>query len=113
ALDRLGSDDAPEYWRSLEELARTPEFMEQLHREFPKGASEWLDPVSRRGFMKLMGASLALAGMTACVRQPLEPILPYVHQPEGIIPGKPMFFTSAMTMGGVGLPVLVQSNMGR
>jgi MoCo/4Fe-4S cofactor protein with predicted Tat translocation signal len=113
ALDRLGSDEAPEYWRSLEELARTPEFLEQLHREFPKGASEWLDPVSRRGFMKLMGASLALAGMTACVKQPLEPILPYVRQPEEIIPGKPMFYASAMTMGGIGLPVLVQSNMGR
>ena len=53
-----------------------------LHREFPKGASEWLDAVSRRGFLKLMGASLALAGMTACTKQPLEPIVPYVKQPE-------------------------------
>jgi MoCo/4Fe-4S cofactor protein with predicted Tat translocation signal len=113
ALSRLGSDEAPEYWRSLQELARSPEFMEQLHREFPKGASEWLDPVSRRGFMKLMGASLALAGMTACVKQPLEPILPYVRQPEEIIPGRPLFYASAMTMGGIGLPVLVESNMGR
>src|SRR5512146_2275667 len=74
----LASDDAPEYWRSLEELAGTKEFQEQLHREFPKGASEWLDPVSRRGFLKLMGASVALAGLSGCVKQPLEPIVPYV-----------------------------------
>src|SRR3974390_2939378 len=72
----------PEYWRSLEELAGTPEFQEALHREFPKGASEWVDTVSRRGFLKVMGASLGLAGMTGCVRLPLEPIVPHVPQPE-------------------------------
>ena len=63
----------PEYWRSLEELAGSPAFQEALHREFPKGASEWIDSVSRRGFLKVMGASMALAGMTGCVRLPLEP----------------------------------------
>ena len=52
----------PEYWRSLEELAGSEEFKEALHREFPKGASEWVDSVSRRGFLKVMGASLGLAG---------------------------------------------------
>ena len=75
-----------------------------LHREFPKGASEWLDAVSRRGFLKLMGASLALAGMTACTKQPLEPIVPYVKQPEEVIPGRPMFYATAMTLGGYGSP---------
>src|SRR5216684_2570232 len=79
----------PEYWRSLEELAGTEEFKTALHREFPKGASEWLDTVSRRGFLKVMGASLGLAGMTGCVRLPLEPIVPYVRQPEEAIPGRP------------------------
>src|SRR5215469_13917869 len=54
----------PQYWRSLEELAGSPAFQEALHREFPKGASEWLDTVSRRGFLRVMGASLGLAGMT-------------------------------------------------
>ena len=58
----------PEYWRSLEELAGSAEFQEALHREFPKGASEWLDTVSRRGFLKVMGASLGLAGMTIAMR---------------------------------------------
>src|SRR6266581_9081270 len=103
----------PEYWRSLEELAGSPEFQEMMHREFPKGASEWLDSVSRRGFLKLMGASMALAGMTACTKQPLEPIVPYVRQPEEIVPGRPMFFASAFTLGGYGSPVLVESHMYR
>jgi MoCo/4Fe-4S cofactor protein with predicted Tat translocation signal len=103
----------PEYWRSLEELAGNPEFQEALHREFPKGASEWVDSVSRRGFLKVMGASMALAGMTGCVRLPLEPIVPYVRQPEEIIPGRPMFYATAMTLGGYASPLLVESHLGR
>jgi len=105
--------NGPEFWRSLEELAGTTEFQEMMHREFPKGASEWLDAVSRRGFLKLMGASMALAGMTACTKQPLEPIVPYVRQPEEVVPGRPMFFASAFTLGGYGSPVLVESHMYR
>jgi len=105
--------NGPEFWRSLEELAGTTEFQEMMHREFPKGASEWLDAVSRRGFLKLMGASMALAGMTACTKQPLEPIVPYVRQPEELVPGRPMFFASAFTLGGYGSPVLVESHMYR
>ncbi|MGA6983049.1 MAG: TAT-variant-translocated molybdopterin oxidoreductase [Candidatus Sulfotelmatobacter sp.] len=103
----------PEYWRSLEELAGSPEFQEQLHREFPKGASEWLDSVSRRGFFKAMGASMALAGMTGCVKMPLEKIVPYVRQPEEIVPGRPMFYATAMTLGGYANPILVESHLGR
>jgi molybdopterin-containing oxidoreductase family iron-sulfur binding subunit len=103
----------PEYWRSLEELAGSPEFQEALHREFPKGASEWLDTVSRRGFLKVMGASLGLAGMTGCVRLPLEPIVPYVRQPENVIPGHPMYYATAVTLGGYASPVLVESHLGR
>ena len=103
----------PEYWRSLEELAGTDEFKEALHREFPKHASEWVDSVSRRGFLKVMGASLGLAGMTGCVRLPLEPIVPYVRQPEGVIPGRPMYYATAVTLGGYASPVLVESHLGR
>ena len=103
----------PEYWRSLEELAGTDEFKEALHREFPKGASEWVDSVSRRGFLKVMGASLGLAGMTGCVRLPLEPIVPYVRQPEGVIPGRPMYYATASTLGGYASPLLVESHLGR
>ncbi len=103
----------PQYWRSLEELAGSPEFQEVLHREFPKHASEWLDTVSRRGFLRVMGASLGLAGMTACVKLPKEEIVPYVRQPEGIVPGRPKYFATALTLGGYATPVLVESNMGR
>ena len=103
----------PEYWRSLEELAGSEEFQQALHREFPKGASEWLDTVSRRGFLKVMGASLGLAGMTACTKLPLEPIVPYVRQPENVVPGRPMYYATAVTLGGYANPVLVESHEGR
>ncbi|HEY6339139.1 MAG TPA: TAT-variant-translocated molybdopterin oxidoreductase [Candidatus Sulfotelmatobacter sp.] len=103
----------PEYWRSLEELAGSDDFQQALHREFPKGASEWLDSVSRRGFLKVMGASLGLAGMTGCVRLPFEPIVPYVRQPENVIPGRPMYYATAVTLGGYASPVLVESHLGR
>ena len=96
----IAQTKGPEYWRSLEELAGSAEFQEMMHREFPKGASEWLDSVSRRGFLKLMGASMALAGMTACTKQPIEPIVPYVRQPEEVIPGRPLFFATAFTLSG-------------
>ena len=101
--------NGPEFWRSLEELAGSPEFREMMHREFPKGASEWVDSVSRRGFFKLMGSSLALAGMTACTKQPFEPIVPYVKQPEELVLGRPMFYSTAFTLGGYATPLLVTS----
>jgi molybdopterin-containing oxidoreductase family iron-sulfur binding subunit len=110
---RFAAAKGPEFWRSLEELAGSHEFQEMLHREFPKGASEWVDEVSRRGFLKLMGASLALAGMTACTKQPLEPIVPYVRQPEELVPGRPLFYATAFTLGGYASPVLVESHMYR
>src|SRR6202161_2199897 len=103
----------PEYWRSLEELAGSAAFQEALHREFPKGASEWVDSVSRRGFLKVMGASMALAGMTGCVRLPRGPIVPDVRQPEEVIPGRPQFYATAMTLGGYASPLLVESHLGR
>jgi molybdopterin-containing oxidoreductase family iron-sulfur binding subunit len=112
-INEANEKSGPEYWRSLEELAGSPAFQEALHREFPKGASEWVDSVSRRGFLKVMGASMALAGMTGCVKLPLEPIVPYVRQPEDVIPGRPMFYATAMTLGGYASPLLVESHLGR
>ncbi|MGB7584196.1 MAG: TAT-variant-translocated molybdopterin oxidoreductase, partial [Terriglobales bacterium] len=113
AQARIAETKGPEFWRSLEELAGSPEWQEMMHREFPKGASEWLDSVSRRGFLKLMGASLAMAGMTACTKQPMEPIVPYVRQPEELVPGLPMFYATAFTLGGYAEPLLVESHMYR
>ncbi len=84
-----------------------------LHREFPKGASEWLDGFSRRGFLKTMGASLALAGLTGCTRMPITEIVPYVRQPENVVPGRPMFYATAFTLGGYASPILVESHLFR
>jgi len=113
AKAQIEQTTGPEYWRSLEELAGSEEFQEMLHREFPKGASEWLDSFSRRGFLKTMGASLALAGLTGCTRMPLTEIVPYVKQPENVIPGKPKYYATAFTLGGYASPVLVESHMFR
>jgi MoCo/4Fe-4S cofactor protein with predicted Tat translocation signal len=108
--EHLEDTTGPEYWRSLEELAGSEEFQEMLHREFPKGASEWLDEFSRRGFLKTMGASLALAGLTGCTRMPITEIVPYVRQPENVVPGRPMFYATAFTLGGYASPILVESH---
>jgi MoCo/4Fe-4S cofactor protein with predicted Tat translocation signal len=107
---RLAEAKGPKYWRTLEELADQEAFGELLHREFPRQASEWVDPVSRRGFLKLAGASMALAGLAGCTRQPLEQILPYVRQPEELIPGKPIFYATAMPFHGHALPLLVETH---
>ena len=69
--------------------------------------------LDRRELLKFGGVSLALAGLTACTRQPAEKIIPYVRQPEEIVPGKPLFFATAMTLGGYATGLLVESNMGR
>ena len=111
--EQIEDTTGPEYWRSLEELAGSDEFQEMLHREFPKGASEWLDDFSRRGFLKTMGASLALAGLTGCTRMPDTEIVPYVKQPENVIPGRPMYYATAFTLGGYASPILVESHMFR
>ncbi len=98
------------YWRSVDELANTPEFQAAVEREFPGSAQEWVDPVSRRGFMKLMGASMALAGLAGCTKQPDEPIYPYVKQPEDLVLGKPNYFASAHPFVTGAVPLLVKSD---
>ncbi|HEU5414482.1 MAG TPA: TAT-variant-translocated molybdopterin oxidoreductase [Candidatus Angelobacter sp.] len=107
---KLAGSTGPRYWRTLQELADQPAFGELLQREFPRGAGEWLDPVSRRGFLKLAGASMALAGLAGCTKQPIEQILPYVRQPEYLVPGKPMFFATAMPFAGYSHPLLVETH---
>jgi molybdopterin-containing oxidoreductase family iron-sulfur binding subunit len=97
----------------LEEWSNSPDFLPYLHREFPEYASEWNDGISRRRFLRLMGASLALAGLTACSRQPQEKLVPYVRRPEEIIPGKPLFYATTFPHRGHGKGVLVRTEMGR
>ncbi len=110
---RLQGASGRQYWQTLDELAQTDTFRDFVKREFPSQASEWLDPVGRRGFLKLMGASMALAGATACTRQPDEAIVPYVRQPEDLVPGKPLYFATTATLAGIGTGLLAESHEGR
>jgi MoCo/4Fe-4S cofactor protein with predicted Tat translocation signal len=110
---KLQAAEGKRYWRSLEEVAATPEFEEMIHREFPEHASEWNEAFSRRNFLKLMAASLALAGLEGCTKEPQERIVPYVRPPANIVPGRPLYFASAMPWRGVGQGVVVTSREGR
>jgi molybdopterin-containing oxidoreductase family iron-sulfur binding subunit len=112
---RLAAARGKQYWRCLEELADSEGFAEIVRREYPRWASEWTDPISRRRFLGLMGASLALAGLAGCSMRPapVQKIVPYVRQPEEIVPGKPLFFATAMPLDGLATGVLVESHEGR
>ncbi len=101
------------FWRSLEELSGSPEFARLLEREFPSHAAEWEEGLSRRRFFELAGASLALGGLAACTRQPREQIVPYVKQPEEVVPGRPLFFATAFPLAGYATGLLVESYTGR
>ena len=95
--EHLANKKGQAYWRSLEELSDTPEFNEFLQKEFPRQAGPLVSGVDRRDFMKLLGASLALAGLTSCVRPyNQEKIVPYVTAPEELIPGVPVFYATAL-----------------
>jgi MoCo/4Fe-4S cofactor protein with predicted Tat translocation signal len=111
--EKLRDKSGKQYWRTLEELAGDRHFDELLHREFPRHASEWDDAVDRRGFLKLMGASLALAGMAGCGAPDETHIVPYVKQPDGMILGRPRFYATAMPFVGDAIGVLVESHEGR
>ncbi|MDG2123510.1 MAG: TAT-variant-translocated molybdopterin oxidoreductase, partial [Verrucomicrobiales bacterium] len=106
------------YWRSANELNDTPEFRDWLQREFPQGAAEMVDgedaEVTRRNFMKLMGAATSLAGfgMAAC-RRPEAYLVPYSQSVEWIIPGKPLLYASAMPRLGGCSPLVVTTQEGR
>src|SRR5581483_2839381 len=111
--ERLSASTGKKYWRSLEELIDEPGFEELLESEFPAGVAELdraEDGLSRRNFLKLAGASMALAGLSACTRQPAEAIVPYIRQPEDLIPGIPKFFATTMPFPTGGIPLLVKSN---
>src|ERR1700733_8716288 len=107
---RLEQAKGAGYWRSLDELTSTEGFKDFLHREFPRQASEWIDDEGRRNFLKIMGASLALAGLSAGTKQPTEYIMPYTEAPEQLVPGKPLFYATAFPVSGIANPVLVETH---
>ncbi|HEX5285125.1 MAG TPA: TAT-variant-translocated molybdopterin oxidoreductase [Bryocella sp.] len=109
---KLDGKTGRRFWKNLDELAETPEFHDLMQEEFPRqsGAGEWIDAVSRRSFLKVMGASFALAGLAGCTKQPDEPIFPYIKQPEDLILGRPMYFASAHPFPTGAIPVLIKSD---
>ena len=109
---RLAARGGRRFWQSLDELAETPEYCEFLEKEFPHDPAKE-EGVPRRDVLKFMAASAALAGLSACTKLPEEKIVPYVVAPEEIIPGKPLFYATAMPHGGAAAGVLVESHMGR
>ena len=104
------------YWRSLDELADTPEFKDWLHREFPSGASEMVDGQNRRQFLTIMSASFALAGLGlagAGCRRPEEKLEPFGQQPADYVYGEPQYFATAMPTRTGAIPLVVKSYEGR
>jgi MoCo/4Fe-4S cofactor protein with predicted Tat translocation signal len=106
------------YWRSLEEMAESPELLARMKNEFPSGAAELeVTPgVDRRSFLGIIGASAAFAGLsttTGCIRKPAEKILPYNKRPEDLIEGKPQSYASVGRFGGSVFGLLVTSYEGR
>lgn len=110
-MSSLGPNGERVFWRSLEDLEDTPEFRVFAENEFPFHPGAMPDP-GRRDFLKVMGASMALAGVTAC-RWPSEEIVPFAHRPEGYVPGVPARFATAMEIGGVATGLLATSYDGR
>lgn len=100
------------YWKSLNELAQNDEYKKFLYREFPENATELNDGHNRRHFLKIMGASIALAGLAAC-RKPVQKILPYTKRPVEIIPGIPNIYATSFPFMGSLTGLLVTSNDGR
>ena len=100
------------YWRSLAQVEQRPEFRAALEREFPEGASELPEGVSRRDMIMLLGASLSLAGLAGC-RRPVEEIVPYVNAPEDIVPGIPRFYATTMPFRRSAYGLIVESHEGR
>jgi molybdopterin-containing oxidoreductase family iron-sulfur binding subunit len=135
-MANAAEDDAKKrFWRGLDELGETQAYKDFLLHEYPygaphssadglpggaphrmvqSGAANAVNSVGRRDVLKLMAASAALAGLTACTKLPTEKIVPYAQKtPEEFIPGKPLFYATAMALGGVGTGLLVESHMGR
>ena len=110
--ERLPARQDQQFWRSLDELADGEALRACVQQELPSFASAWHDLVSRRRFLQLMGASLALAGLNACTRQPEEHIVPYARSPDALMPGQPLFFATALPLSGFAIGALAESHMG-
>ncbi len=110
--EAFAKDLKHDYWRTPEDRAGALAFRAQQAREFTENEHEPPPGVDRRSFVKLMGASMAMAGLAAC-RRPEEKILPYAHAPEDLIPGRPVHYATSVAWGGTAIGLLVESHDGR
>ncbi|MEP6756727.1 MAG: TAT-variant-translocated molybdopterin oxidoreductase [Chthonomonadales bacterium] len=108
---KLAASTGREYWRGLDEIAETEDFQLWLEDEFPNRST--LLQLDRRDFLKIMGASMAMAGLVGCRNLPQDKIVPYVKQPEEMTLGKPLIFATTATINGYGRGLLVSSREGR
>ncbi len=113
ARAKLAGEGGKRFWQSLEELSDTQQYRNFLENEFPGNAEKDSDGINRRDVLRLMAASAAMAGLGACTKLPTEKIVPYVHPPEEIVAGRPLFYASSMPHAGAATGVLVESHMGR
>ncbi len=111
--EKLAAGRGPAFWRTLEEAAESEDLREYIEQEFPALSGQVPQGVDRRSLLKVMAASLAMAGAAACTKQPKELIVPYVRQPENVIPGIPLFYATAMPTGGYARGLLVESHLNR
>ncbi len=111
--ERLAAGRGPAFWRTLEEAAESEHLREYIEQEFPGLSGQVPQGVNRRSLLKVMAASLAMAGAAACTKQPKELIVPYVRQPENVIPGLPLFYATAMPIAGYARGLLVESHLNR
>src|SRR5438270_3220993 len=111
--EKLAAGNGPQFWRTLDEAAESNELHDYIEQEFPGLSGQIPQGLDRRALLKVMAASLAMAGAAACTKQPKETIVPYVRQPENIIPGVPLFYATAMPSQGYARGLLVESHMNR
>ncbi|MEX2501726.1 MAG: TAT-variant-translocated molybdopterin oxidoreductase [Trueperaceae bacterium] len=113
--ERLDGTKGRTFWKGLDEVADTDAFRSFMAEEFPRQAAPLESSLHRRDFLKLLGASLALAGLSACARPeaPHDKIVPYVETPEQMVPGRPLFFATAISDGGYAEGLLAESHQGR
>src|ERR1700744_1715176 len=108
---RGASRDRPALWSGVEEISNDPAFQAWVDAEYPAAAE--FAPTARRDFLRLMGASFALAGLTGCEKSPFVAAIPYVYQPEAETPGLPRYYATAVTLGGYAQPVIATTYSGR
>ena len=108
----MSKTESPNYWKSLNQIAQNDTYKNFADREFQEGASELADGLSRKSFLQIMGASIALAGLASC-RRPVEKILPYHKQPEQSVIGNPLYYATAMPFGGYLTGIVAESKEGR